>query len=122
MNITRLASKIEQMIHKKSMSGLALGKHFHLFAVDTIGGPGKSTFTEAYNKDFDDVLWIDDILDGLSLPKTSIAGVSNGGYLVQLYTLCRSERVDKAISLAASVPTGKNWRVVLIMLIIRVCI
>ena len=85
----------------------ALGKHFHLFAVDTIGGPGKSTFTKAYNKKFNDVLWIDDVLDGLQLAQTSIAGVSNGGYLVQLYTLYRSERVDKAISLAASVPAGE---------------
>lgn len=84
----------------------ALGKHFHLFMVDTIGGPGKSTFTKAYNKKFDDVLWIDDVLDGLQLFHTSIAGVSNGGYLVQLYTLFRNERVDKAISLAASVPAG----------------
>lgn len=86
----------------------ALGKHFHLFAIDTIGGPGKSTFNKAYNKNFDDVLWIDDILDRLHLSKVSIAGVSNGGYLVQLYTLYRSERVDKAISLAASVPTEKT--------------
>ena len=84
----------------------ALGKRFHLFMVDTIGGPGKSTFTKAYNKEFNDVLWIDDVLDGLQLSQTSIAGVSNGGYLIQLYTLYRSERVDKAISLAASVPTG----------------
>jgi pimeloyl-ACP methyl ester carboxylesterase len=83
----------------------ALGKCFHLFAIDTIGGPGKSTFTKEYNKDFDDVLWIDDILDGLQLSKTSVAGVSNGGYLVQLYTLYRKERVDKAMSLAASVPS-----------------
>ena len=84
-----------------------LGRHFHLFAVDTIGGPGKSTYTKAYNRQFSDVLWIDDVLDGLQLSKASLAGVSNGGYLVQLYTLYRSERVDKAISLAASVPTGK---------------
>jgi pimeloyl-ACP methyl ester carboxylesterase len=36
----------------------ALGKYFHLFAVDTIGGPGKSTFTDAYNKNFDDVIYV----------------------------------------------------------------
>lgn len=83
----------------------ALGEHFHLFAVDTIGGPGKSMIGERYNKKFDDVIWIDDILDGLALKKASFVGVSHGGYLVQLYALCRSERVDKAISLAASVPT-----------------
>lgn len=86
----------------------ALGKYFHLFAVDTIGGPGKSTFTNAYNKDFDDVLWIDDILNSLKLTKVSMIGVSNGGYLTQLYTLYRGERVDKAFSLASSVPVGEE--------------
>jgi pimeloyl-ACP methyl ester carboxylesterase len=85
-----------------------LGEHFHLFAIDTIGGPGKSTIGEGYNEAFDDVMWIDDILDGLALIKASFVGVSHGGYLVQLYALCRSERVDKAISLASSVPVEAN--------------
>lgn len=86
----------------------ALGGHFHLYAVDTLGGPGKSIIGAGYNKDFDDVVWIDDILDGLALKRASFVGVSHGGYLVQLYALSRSERVDKAISLASSVPAGAN--------------
>ncbi len=94
----------------------ALGEHFHLYAIDTIGGPGKSIIGNGYNKEFDDVLWIDDILDGLALKRSSFVGVSHGGYLVQLYALCRGERVEKAISLAASVPIGTHGSPMKIMM------
>ncbi len=85
-----------------------LCKHFHIFAVDTIGGPGKSRPNENYNKNFDDILWIDQVLDGLKIEKAFFAGVSNGGYLLQYYTLNRPERVIKGISIASAVPAGKR--------------
>ena len=86
----------------------ALGKHFHCFAIDTIGGPGKSVPGDGYNKSFDDVKWIDNVLDGLEIEKAFFAGVSNGGYLTQLYSLERPEKVIKAISISCSVPAGPN--------------
>lgn len=85
-----------------------LGEHYRLYAVDTIGGPGKSVMGENYNTNFDDVIWIDEIINHLKLDKLSMIGVSNGGYLVQLYTLYRQEKIDKAISLSASVPVGES--------------
>ncbi|MFA9376564.1 MAG: alpha/beta fold hydrolase [Lachnotalea sp.] len=81
-----------------------LSEHFRLYAVDTIGGPGKSVMGKKYDKNFDDVMWIDEILENLKLEKVSLAGVSHGGYLVQLYSLMRPDKVDKAICLASSVP------------------
>lgn len=86
----------------------ALSEQFRVYAVDTIGGPGKSTLGEGYNKDFDDVFWIDKILEGLNLRKSSFIGVSHGGYLVQLYTLHRPDKVEKAICLSAAVPIEGN--------------
>ena len=88
----------------------ALGEHFHIFAIDTIGGPGKSIPRESYDKTFDDALWIDELLDTLSLEKVMMAGVSNGGYLTQMYAIQRPERVVKGVSLAATIPvsTGKS--------------
>jgi len=83
-----------------------LGEHFRLYAIDTIGGPGKSIMGKNYNSNFDDVIWIDELLHNLGLQKASLAGVSHGGYLVQLYTLMRPENVEKAISLSAAVPDG----------------
>ena len=85
-----------------------LSKHFHIFAIDTIGGPGKSRPNENYNKGFDDILWIDQVLDGLKIDKAFFAGVSNGGYLLQYYTLKRPEKVIKGISIASAVPAGKR--------------
>lgn len=83
-----------------------LSEHFRIYAVDTIGGPGKSVPGNRYNKDFDDTIWIDDVLDALKLDRLNIAGVSHGGYLAQLYTLMRPERVIRAASLAGSVAAG----------------
>lgn len=82
----------------------ALAEHFRIFAIDTIGGPGKSEGNDGYNRSFDDVTWIDETLDGLGLKQAYFAGVSHGGYLVQLYTLKRSERVLGAIAISSSVP------------------
>lgn len=84
----------------------ALAKHFRLYAVDTIGGPGKSIPNDNYNKEYDDAIWIDELLEGLNLNKVNLVGVSAGGYFVQYYALRRPERVGKVVVLAASVPGG----------------
>ena len=81
-----------------------LGNHFKLYAVDTLGGPGKSVPNENYNETFDDTLWIDQILDSLKIKQAFFAGVSHGGYQVQSYALKRPEKVLKGISIASSVP------------------
>lgn len=46
-----------------------LGRHFHLYAIDTMGGQGKSVPNGNYNKEFDDVRWIDGGLDELGIEK-----------------------------------------------------
>lgn len=84
----------------------ALAPHFRLYAVDTLGGPGKSVPNANYNREFDIGMWIDDVLDNLRLERVYIAGVSHGGYLAQLYTLTRPGRVLKAVAMASSVPAG----------------
>ena len=64
----------------------ALSHYFRIFAIDTIGGPGKTQPNKNYNKDFDAVKWIDEILAGLMLDKVNMAGVSMGAYLMDLST------------------------------------
>lgn len=81
-----------------------LSSLFCVYAIDTIGGPGKSIPNENYNKSFDDALWIDAVLDYLELQNVNLLGVSHGGYLVQYYALVRSRRVNKGLCLAASIP------------------
>ncbi|MBP3886373.1 MAG: alpha/beta fold hydrolase [Cellulosilyticum sp.] len=79
-------------------------EEFRLYAVDTIGGPGKSKPNSAYNESFDVARWVDEVREHLGLGKVNLIGVSHGGYLVQYYNLVRHEWVDKAISMASSVP------------------
>jgi pimeloyl-ACP methyl ester carboxylesterase len=83
-----------------------LARRFRVFAVDTIGGPGKSRPNENYNKDFDDARWIDEVLAGLELGQVYMAGVSHGSYLTQHYGLHRPDRVIKMVCLAGTVPAG----------------
>lgn len=83
-----------------------LAQYFRVYAVDTIGGPGKSCPNEHYNKDYDDVKWIDEVLSALGLEQVYVAGQSNGTYLTQLYAANRPDTVRKAVCLAGSVPVG----------------
>ncbi len=88
-----------------------LATYFHIYAADTIGGPGKSIPGEGYDKTFDDEIWIDELLDSLKLDKVFMAGVSNGAYLTQMYTIKHPERVIKGISMAGiPVKTGGNGK------------
>ena len=82
-----------------------LSEYFRIYAIDTIGGPGKSRPNENYNKKFDDIVWIDSILENLKLSKAFFAGVSNGGYLTKLYTAKRPEKIIKALSISAAIST-----------------
>jgi len=85
----------------------ALSRYFRVYAVDTIGGPGKSCPSKNYNKNFDIAMWIDEIFAWLMLDKVYIAGVSHGAYLAQYYGIHRPERVMKIACLACTVP-AKN--------------
>ncbi len=81
----------------------ALAKSFHVFAMDTMGGPGKSCPGSGYDKSFIQAVWIDEALDGLHLGKVFLAGVSNGGYMVQRYTAERSERVTRSVCMSSGI-------------------
>lgn len=85
-----------------------LAQNFRVYAVDTIGGPGKSCPNENYNKSFNDAQWIDEVLTKLALDKVHIAGVSNGAYLAQYYGVHRPERVIKMVCMAGSIPVGDS--------------
>ncbi len=85
-----------------------LCKHMRLYAVDTLGGPGRSIPGEGYNESFDDAKWLDEVLAGLGIDCAAIAGVSHGGYLAQMYAIERPSKVSKIACLAASAPVGKG--------------
>ena len=74
-----------------------LSKHFFCIALDTPGGPGKSTINEAYEKGFNQEGWITSTIDHYSFSKVSIAGVSNGAYMAYNYFVHHSERVNRIV-------------------------
>lgn len=86
----------------------ALCEGMRLYAVDTIGGPGRSVPNAAYGEGFDDALWLDDVLDGLGLSQADVAGVSHGGYLAQMYAIRRPDRVRKIACLSVAVSSGER--------------
>ncbi|MCI3919446.1 alpha/beta hydrolase [Paenibacillus sp. TRM 82003] len=84
-----------------------LTRHFYVIAVDAIGGSGKSEPNDQYYKNFDQVKWIDEILDSLDIRSTNICGVSYGAYLAYYYTVNRPEVINKAICLAGRIPSSQ---------------
>jgi pimeloyl-ACP methyl ester carboxylesterase len=86
----------------------ALSEYFSIYAVDTLGGPGKSVPGQLYNKDFKTILWLNEVMNGLQLEKVYIAGVSNGSYLARLFAIRQPGRVIKIISMSGSVLIGSQ--------------
>jgi len=78
-------------------------QHFRVYAVDLIGEPGLSTPSRPPLSSDAHALWLDDVMQGLSLTHTSIVGASLGGFLALDYAIRRPGRVD---SLAALCPGG----------------
>jgi pimeloyl-ACP methyl ester carboxylesterase len=80
----------------------AWAEHFHVYAVDVIGEAGFSApsrpplASDAY------ALWLDDVMQALSLTRVSrvsMVGVSLGGWLVLDYATRRPERVEGLVVL-----------------------
>lgn len=86
----------------------ALSQKMRLYAVDTLGGPGRSVPNAGYDRDFDDEAWLIGLMDQLGLDQANVAGVSHGGYLAQLLAMRRPDRVRRIACLAAATPTGKG--------------
>ena len=78
----------------------ALAERFRIYAVDTMGGPGKSEPNSEYFKSYDQGTWIDELLDALKLQRAYMAGVSNGAYLTVYYAVKRPERVIKCVCMS----------------------
>ncbi len=87
-----------------------LAAHFRLYAVDTMGGPGKSRPNAHYTKDFDQAIWLDGVFHELGLSRASLAGVSNGAYIAQYYAIMRPDRVVKLIAMSGSCVSAENGK------------
>jgi pimeloyl-ACP methyl ester carboxylesterase len=81
----------------------AWAKHFRIYAVDIIGDAGFSAPSRPRLGSEAHALWLDDVMQALSLERASMAGVSFGGWLALDYAMRRPERVE---SVAVLCPAG----------------
>jgi pimeloyl-ACP methyl ester carboxylesterase len=88
----------------------AWAKEFRIYAVDMIGEPGGSAPSRPPLASDAHALWLDDVLQGLSLDRVSIVGVSLGGWLALDYATRRPQRVTAlALLCPAGVGGQKNF-------------
>lgn len=81
----------------------AFAAHFRVYAIDVIGEPGLSARTRYLPGTDEHALWLDDVLQALSVTKLSIIGVSLGGWIALDYAIRRTDRVT---ALALICPAG----------------
>ncbi|PWW39915.1 MULTISPECIES: alpha/beta fold hydrolase [Paenibacillus] len=84
-----------------------LSGKFFIIAVDAVGGSGKSEPNYNYYKNFNQIVWIDELLASSEIHRTNIAGVSYGAYLSYYYALKRPNKVEKAICMAGRIPSSQ---------------
>ncbi|PWW02441.1 pimeloyl-ACP methyl ester carboxylesterase [Paenibacillus cellulosilyticus] len=83
-----------------------LSRSFYCIAVDTLGGPGKSIPNVNYKKkSFNQVEWINEIVNHFKINNFNIAGVSNGAYMAYNFTTVNSERVNKVVCMEGGMVT-----------------
>lgn len=87
-----------------------LAEHFRIYAVDTIGGPGKSRPNANYTNAFDEIRWLDEVFEKLNLNSVFIAGVSNGAYITQHYGIMRPCKVIKMVCMSGSAVSTENGK------------
>lgn len=77
-----------------------LTRAFRIYAVDFIGDLNKSLTTRPISSKQQLAAWFSEVLDGLGLEKTHIAGLSFGGFFAVFFAAYLPDRIDKAVALS----------------------
>lgn len=76
-----------------------LSEHYHVFAIDVIGEPGKSAPTRPERKGNEYAIWLSEVFDGLNIENPSIVGISQGGFVALKFAIEHPQDVDKLVLL-----------------------
>lgn len=90
------------------LNAAALAERFHIYAIDSLGGPGKSQPNGRFWKDFDYVEGMAAVTRALGLARFSVAGVSNGAVLAYESLARGVAGVDKAICIEGGPIVGSQ--------------
>jgi len=80
----------------------ALFEHYCIYAVDTIGHPGKSAQVVLSAKDMEYGEWAADIIDGLGFQKMNCLGGSFGGGILVKLMCVAPEKIEKSVLIVPS--------------------
>ena len=78
----------------------ALSSAYRVYAVDIMGEPGKSRQSRLLVDREDCAQWLVDVMQGLGVERTNIAGLSYGGWHALNFSLSFPERIDRIVALA----------------------
>ena len=97
-----------------------LFKDFHIFAVDSIGHPGKSAEVSLSHINYDYGKWVSDVIDGLGFTKIACFGGSFGAGIIAKAMCVVPEKIDIAVLYVPSgiknAPSIKNASMMLPMI------
>lgn len=80
-------------------------KDFHIYAVDTIGHPGKSDEVSLSPRNYDYGKWASEVISAIGYTKINCCGESFGGGILAKLMCVAPEKVEKAVLI---VPAGIN--------------
>ena len=93
-----------------------LSSSYRVYAVDIIGEPGKSQQSSLLKNREDCANWLGEVMQGLGLKRTNIAGLSYGGWHTLNFSLFFPDKINKIVVLA---PAGSilplSWPVLLLL-------
>jgi pimeloyl-ACP methyl ester carboxylesterase len=73
----------------------AYSRHFRVYAVDLPGEPGKSAQNRPPWEGPAFAEWLEDVLNGLKIPKATLLGISQGGWTALRFATCHPGRVSR---------------------------
>ncbi|MDD3246615.1 MAG: alpha/beta hydrolase [Methanosarcina sp.] len=94
----------------------ALSSAFRVYVVDIIGEPGKSRQSRLLRDREDCANWLGEVMQGLGLKRTNIAGLSYGGWHTLNFSLFFPDKVNKIVALAPGASILPfSWSVLLML-------
>ena len=86
-------------------------RDYRVYAIDTMGQPGKSVPGEPIRDAAGYVAWLTATLDGLRLDRVALVGMSFGGWLALTYAVAAPDRIQKLVLLSAGglVPIARQF-------------
>ncbi|MEN6343390.1 MAG: alpha/beta hydrolase [Methanospirillum sp.] len=94
----------------------ALSGACRVYAVDIIGEPGKSRQSRLLGNREDCADWVGDVMQGLGLERTDIAGLSYGGWHALNFSFFFPEKIGKIVALAPGASVLPfSWPVLLLL-------